>query len=75
MLFRLVSFSLLLLLAGCVTAEEQRAADEQKCRSYGFARRNDAFAECMQRLDMARRAAYRGPVYDGWGRPVIVERF
>lgn len=74
-MLRLVSVALLLLLAGCMTAEEQRAADEDKCRSYGFTRRNDAFAECMQRLDLARRAAYRrGPVYDSWGGPVIVER-
>ena len=58
-----------------MTAEEQCAADEQKCRSYGFTRLNDAFAECMQRLDLARRAAYRGPVYDSWGRTVVFERF
>jgi hypothetical protein len=74
-MLRLVSVALLLLLAGCMTVEEQRAADEAKCRSYGFMRRNDAFAECMQRLDLARRAAYRNStVYDPWGGPVIVQR-
>ncbi|EXL03172.1 hypothetical protein [Aquamicrobium defluvii] len=48
-----------LLLSGCVTAEQQRAADEEKCRSYGFTRKNDAFAECLQRLELDRRAAAR----------------
>ena len=48
-----------LLLAGCLTAEEQRAADEAKCRSYGFTKKNDAFAECLQRIDLARRAELR----------------
>ena len=48
-----------LLLSGCVTAERQRATDEEKCRSYGFTRQNDAFAECLQRLDLDRRAAAR----------------
>lgn len=43
-------------ISGCMTAEDRRAADEAKCRSYGFARKNDAFAECLQRIDLARRA-------------------
>jgi len=65
----------LVLLAGCMTAEERRAADEAKCRSYGFKTRNDAFAECMQRLDLDRRAAARANVgLDPWDGPVIVYR-
>lgn len=49
------------LASGCVsvTPEEQRAADEEKCRSYGFTRKNDAFAECLQRLELDRRAERR----------------
>ncbi len=48
-----------LLLSGCMTAEQQRTADEEKCRSYGFTRKNDAFAECLQRLELDRRAEAR----------------
>ena len=64
------------LLSGCMTAEQQRAADEERCRSYGFKKRNDAFAECMQRLDLDRRARLRsGPYVDGFvgGTVVIVD--
>jgi len=68
--------ALTVLLAGCMTAEQQRAADEERCRSYGFNKRNDAFAECMQRLDLDRRARLRnGPYVDGFvgGTVVIVD--
>jgi hypothetical protein len=66
--------ALTVLLAGCMTAEQQRAADEERCRSYGFKKRNDAFAECMQRLDLDRRARLRdGPYVDGFvGGAVVV---
>lgn len=57
------------LVGGCMTAEERRAADEAKCRSYGFTKRNDAFAECMQRIDLDRGANARASLYDYWGRP------
>lgn len=57
------------LVSGCMTAEERRAADEAKCRSYGFTKRNDAFAECMQRIDLDRSANARATMYDYWGRP------
>lgn len=60
------------LLAGCMTAEEQRAADEDKCRSYGFRPRTDAFAECLQRLDLFRRAEWRDDsMIDPWDRTVV----
>jgi hypothetical protein len=36
-----------LLLAGCVSPEEQRAMDQQTCAGYGFAAGTDAFANCM----------------------------
>ena len=63
------------LLSGCLTPEQQRAADEERCRSYGFTRRNDAFAECMQRVDLARRARLNSAVYvDGvYGRTLILD--
>ena len=48
-----------LLLAGCQTAAEIRAADEKKCASYGFRSGTDAFAECLQRIDLDRRADLR----------------
>lgn len=61
---RMISVPILVILgvaSGCttITPEEQRAADEAKCRSYGFIRKNDSFAECMQRLDLDRRAERR----------------
>jgi hypothetical protein len=59
-----------------MTPEERRAADEAECRSYGFNKRNDAFAECLQRLDLDRRAARREQraSFDNWDRPLVVYR-
>ncbi|WP_137929268.1 hypothetical protein [Mesorhizobium comanense] len=60
--------------AGCtaMSAQDRRAADEAKCRSYGFLKKNDAFAECLQRIDLDRRAELRSmPTFDPWDRPVI----
>lgn len=67
LLFGVIAFSV----SGCMTAEEQRAADEAKCRSYGFQKRNDAFAQCMQRIDLNRSANARAALYDDyyWRRP------
>lgn len=42
-----------------MTPQERRAADEQTCRDFGFRKKNDAFAECMQRLELDRRANRR----------------
>lgn len=72
-LWTLPVLALAVLLSGCMTPEERRAADEERCRSYGFTKRNDAFAECMQRLDLARQARLRDDAFvDGFGRTVIV---
>ncbi|WP_416223092.1 hypothetical protein [Tianweitania sp.] len=60
---------LALVAAGCqtITPEERRARDEAECRSYGFTKRNDAFAECLQRLELDRRDARRETLrYDPW---------
>lgn len=76
----LTAVGLALLLAGCttMTPQERRAADEAQCRSYGFTKRNDAFAECLQRIDLDRRAARRANdaafqrSYDPWNRALVV---
>ncbi|WP_353642811.1 hypothetical protein [Mesorhizobium sp. WSM2239] len=60
---------------GCMTAEDLRAADEAECRYYGFVGKNDAFAECLQRIDLARRADLRSASdFDPWDRPVMYRR-
>jgi len=66
--------ALAVLLAACMTSEQRQAADEAKCRSYGFKKRNDAFAQCMQRIDIERQARLRnGPYVDGFaGGGVVV---
>jgi hypothetical protein len=58
---RLIPLALVAALAACTTLspEEQRQADEETCRSYGFTSKNDAFAECLQRVELDRRAARR----------------
>ncbi|HXV29766.1 MAG TPA: hypothetical protein VD840_05480 [Sinorhizobium sp.] len=71
-----------LLLAACqtMTPEERRARDASTCVSYGFRRGTDAFATCLQRIELDRRAESRAFRYHsdamlwGWDRPVIVER-
>ncbi len=78
----LIAVCLAALAGGCttMTPQERRAADEAQCRSYGFTRKNDAFAECLQRIDLERRALRRADAssfdrsfYDPWSyRPVIV---
>ena len=62
----------LVLLAGCQTAEEMRAADENRCISYGFRPRTDAFAECLQRIDIDRRMSLREASRDALFMPPVV---
>lgn len=67
-----------LLVAGCTTTpEERRAKDVQTCRDYGFKKRNDAFAACLQRLDLDRRANYRAnrAALDDWENDFWRERY
>ena len=61
----LVPLAMVAALAACTTLspEEQRQADEETCRSYGFTRKNDAFAECLQRIELDRRASARETRY------------
>lgn len=62
----------LMLLASCqtITPEQQASADRQTCRNYGFRQNNDAFATCMQRLDLERRQSIRAnrDYFDAWQR-------
>lgn len=64
------------LLAGCVTMtpEQRRAADEQTCRNYGFRENTEAFANCLMRLDLDRRADRRAweSRTDFYDRPLVI---
>jgi hypothetical protein len=42
-----------------MSPEERRAADNRQCMSYGFKRGTDAFATCLQRIDLERQARAR----------------
>lgn len=67
----------LALIAGCttLTPEERRAADEAVCRDYGFRNNSDAFAECLQRIDLDRRAERRADLASfERSRPIVVYR-
>jgi hypothetical protein len=74
---RLLTAMMLGLLAGaCATTSpaEQRAADENRCQSFGFRRGTDPFAKCMLDLDLNRSADRRADLYGypygpglGWG--------
>jgi hypothetical protein len=44
-------------LAGCMTAEERYAADDQQCQSYGFKPGTEGYAQCRMNLDLRRRQA------------------
>jgi hypothetical protein len=43
-----------LLLAGCVSAAEQKAADEKTCAGYGYKPGGDDFSRCMMTIDQNR---------------------
>lgn len=57
--YMLLAFPVLLL-AACVSPQEQQAMDQEQCSSFGFRPGTDAFANCMmqqsaQRADLAER--------------------
>ncbi|MGC2201410.1 MAG: hypothetical protein WA633_14880 [Stellaceae bacterium] len=69
-----VALALALALTSCVSPEELRRDDEAACAGYGFHPNTDAFATCLQRESLARRAStsypplpYLGGGY--WGGP------
>lgn len=67
----------LAVLAGCttMTPEERRAADEATCRDYGFRQGSEAFAECLQRIDLDRRAQRRADmVAFERSQPIVIYR-
>ncbi len=43
-----------LAVAGCVSAEDQRAMDQDKCASYGYRPGTNRFADCMMDQDQQR---------------------
>jgi hypothetical protein len=65
--FAWVICGLALALASCVSPEELRRADEATCAGYGFHPGTDAFATCLQRESLARRALTSYPPYWGYG--------
>jgi len=60
-LSRTFVFAALAFLAACttITPEERRARDEAECTSFGFRKKTDAFADCLLRLELDRRADRR----------------
>jgi hypothetical protein len=47
---------LVVLLAGCVSPEEQASMDRQRCVGFGFAPGSDSFANCMMQTSQQRQA-------------------
>jgi hypothetical protein len=70
----LAILALALFAGGCVTASEQRAHDEERCRSYGFRQNTDAFARCLLDLDLDRSASLRQRFDTGFGPPPFYYR-
>lgn len=54
-------------LAGCMSVAERRHADESRCAGYGFRPRSDAFAKCLQNIDLDRSADSRAFMYGSRG--------
>jgi hypothetical protein len=57
--FTLAALAIGLSACQTMTPEERRAADERQCLSYGFKPGTSAFATCLQRIDLDRRADAR----------------
>lgn len=64
--FSLVAGLCVLTLAGCttLTPEQQRAADDKTCLSYGFKPKSVPMANCLLQLHLDRRADARAWQYD-----------
>ncbi|OHV83718.1 hypothetical protein [Rhizobium sp. LCM 4573] len=50
--------------AGCVSAKDQRAADQDKCASYGYQPGTNRFADCMRDQDWQRQDDQRRTMDD-----------
>ncbi|UUP19549.1 hypothetical protein NTH_04054 [Nitratireductor thuwali] len=74
----LLALGLVVFVAGCatVTPEQRRAMDEQECLGFGFKPGTDAFAGCLQRIELDRRADRRAQMaaMDRWNEPVVIYR-
>ncbi|WP_420848005.1 hypothetical protein [Nitratireductor luteus] len=74
----LLALGFFVFVTGCatMTPEERRAMDEQECRDFGFKPGTDAFAGCLQRIELDRRAARRAQMaeMDHWGQPMVIYR-
>lgn len=59
-----------------VPPEDLRARDEAACRGYGFRAGTDAFADCLLKLDLDRRAEFRAQraEFRAFSEPRIVYR-
>jgi hypothetical protein len=57
----LIAAAAALLVGACNTTSlaEQRAADEMRCRSYGFRPGSDPFSKCLLQVDLDRSADRR----------------
>lgn len=64
-----VALGLAALAGGCITIEERRALDAEQCRGYGFRAGTDAFAQCLQEIDLDRAASRRVYAYREFGGP------
>jgi hypothetical protein len=62
-----VALALPLALTSCVSPETLRREDEAACAGYGFHPDTDAFATCLQRESLARRALTSYPPSPYWG--------
>lgn len=60
------------LLTGCMSVTERRYADESRCAGYGFRPGSDAFAKCLQNIDLDRSADSRAFMYGARGPGVGV---
>ncbi|PZN97476.1 MAG: hypothetical protein DCF30_16340 [Hyphomicrobiales bacterium] len=63
------ALALSLTASGCITLEERRALDMEQCRGYGFRTGTDAFAQCMQEIDLDRADRRRAYAYQEFGGP------
>lgn len=64
----LAAMAAVLLLGACETTSpaQQRAADEARCRSYGFRRGSDGFSKCLLDIDLDRAADRRARREELW---------
>ena len=65
--FAWATCALALSVSSCVTPEELRREDEATCVGYGFHPGTDAFASCLQKESLARRALTSYPPSPYWG--------